>query len=71
MFRAAMERERSQGGILAGGDFRPVFGRKYNRLPLDAVTWEYPLAIERKSFPASRRGRVRAEPAAEFGPGDA
>jgi len=38
MFRPAMERERSQGGILAGGDFRPVFGRKYNRLPLDAVT---------------------------------
>ena len=32
------ERERSQGGILAGGDFRPPFGRKYNRLPLDGVT---------------------------------
>ena len=33
-----MERERSQGGILAGGDFRPFFGRKYNRLPLDGET---------------------------------
>ena len=33
-----MEREQSQGGILAGGDFRPLFGRKYNRLPLDGVT---------------------------------
>ena len=31
-------RERSQGGILAGGDFRPHFGRKYNRLPLVAAT---------------------------------
>ncbi len=25
-------------GILAGGDFRPLSGRKYNRLPLDGVT---------------------------------
>ena len=33
-----LERERSQGGMLAGGDFRPPFGRKYNRLPLDGET---------------------------------
>ena len=33
-----MERERSQGGILADGDFRLLARRKYNRLPLDEGT---------------------------------
>jgi len=45
------ERERSQGGILAGGDFRPLFGRKYNRLPLDAVTRNTLLQWKGNSFP--------------------
>ena len=41
-------RERSQGGILAGGDLPPG---KYNRLPLDVVT--------RDTLPRSRKGTTR------------
>ena len=52
---AAMEREQSQGGILAGGDFRLLFRRKYNRLPLGEAT-RITLAAKKEataSFPAA------------------
>ena len=33
-----MERERSQGGILAGGDFRPFLGENTTACPLTLAT---------------------------------
>ena len=70
---AAWERERSQGGILAGGDFRPPFGRKYNRLPLDGVTRITLLQWKGKLFPflPPGEGGFGQRPIVKFRPGDA
>lgn len=65
-----LERERSQGGILAGGDFRPHFGRKYNRLPLDGVTRITLLLWKGATAPFLLPARVGLGEAQERGQGD-